>query len=309
MKQKIELLIDSKYLCYRTLTTQFNLTHNEVRTGVHYGFFSTLISLKKKFKADNIILMWDSDRSYRREIYPEYKQKRYGQTNKNVVQQIRIIKEESENIRKEYNKLGFASYLQNGMEADDLFALYTIKHLKNPKLKIIIVTGDEDIYQLLFEDRVLIYNPKTKKLLTEDWFINNYGIAPSDWANVKSIGGCKSDNIIGIEGIGQKTAIKYIKGEQIPERKENLIEDNEEKIEFFLRLTRLPFYTLQNQNPTLGKLKRNRRMLKKQTSIDIDYFVEYCQDRGFRSFLKKLTFINKLFDGYKDKPFRNIRYK
>jgi 5'-3' exonuclease len=308
MKKRVELLIDSKYLCYRTLTTQFNLTHNEVKTGVHYGFFNTLISLMRKFKPDNILLMWDSDKSYRRNIYPEYKQKRYRQTNENMIQQIEIIKEESESIRKEYAKLGFASYLQYGMEADDLFAFYTIKHLKDSNLKIIIVTGDEDIYQLLFENRVVIYNPRIKKLLTENWFVNNYEIAPSDWAYVKALGGCDSDNIPGITSIGPKTAIKYIKQEKITEKAKELIEDNQEKIEFFLKLTKLPFYTLQNKNPLMRNLRRSRKMLKKQTRLDIDRFIEYCQARGFKSFLKQTKVINELFNGYKEKPFRNIKY-
>jgi 5'-3' exonuclease len=75
----------------------------------------------------------------------------------------------------------------------------------------ITVTQDNDLLQLL--DHTIIYNPKTHKQLTKKDFLENTGLTEcSQWCEVKTLGGCISDHVIGIPGVAEITAIKYING-------------------------------------------------------------------------------------------------
>ena len=73
---------------------------------------------------------------------------------------------------------------------------------------MVIVSTDRDLYQLLRQDRVSVWDPLKKKPVTERSFTMKYGIGPDEWAPVKAIAGCP-----GVKGVGEKTAIKYLTAE------------------------------------------------------------------------------------------------
>jgi len=73
------------------------------------------------------------------------------------------------------------------------------------------------MYQLL--DYCTIWNQRKKLGFTREWFCETYGIEPKQWVEVKRLGGCSSDKIPGIPGIGEKTAIAYIKKQLKPGKK------------------------------------------------------------------------------------------
>ncbi len=105
-------------------------------------------------------------------------------------------------------EVGFQNvFVKTGFEADDLMA-----RLAATQGKTTIVTGDEDLYQVL-SPLVSIYSPGKKKEITKASFIQEYGITPEQWVEVKKIAGCTSDMIPGVPGVGEKTAIKYLRGE------------------------------------------------------------------------------------------------
>lgn len=268
------LILDGKYLIYRTQYSKNmeTLTFNEIKTGVYYGFFNTIRSLIKKFEPENLVIAWDGVESIRRNEYAGYK-------NRN---NFKYLKPEQINTFKEINKsypylmdtcesLGFASYILNGYEADDLIALF-VKRFSN--VNKIIITRDEDMYQCI-DKKTIVYDPDKKVKKDYKWFKEKYDIEPEQWALVKAYAGCKSDTVPGISGIGESKAIKIIKGD--PKTVSKLQECNQEEINLWKRLTVLP-------HPNLEKVL----LPYKITHINIENFYTVCQQFNFRSLIEKM---------------------
>jgi len=152
-----------------------------------------------------------NEQAERRKIFPDYKIKR---TKEKKPEQIVLddiaypqFTEVEENI---LPMLGYTNIFKTpGLEADDVIASVC---KNNPSCEIIIVTTDEDMYQLL-TNTVCILNARRSKYFTKQDFIEKYGIEPIDWKKVKSVGGCRTDEVPGIPGIGEKTIIKYLRQE------------------------------------------------------------------------------------------------
>lgn len=217
MKKPPLLAIDCHYLCHRAFHTQRDLSWHGRATGVIYGFFSSILHLKQEFSTDRIAFCFESKRLYRREIYPTYKGTRLKRQAERTEKEKREYGElvvQIQQLRRRYlPAAGFANvFVQAGMEADDLLA--RIAADAAPDEEVILVTADSDLYQCL-RPNVMIYVPTTKKLLTVGWFKRHYGLEPSKWDIVKAIAGCASDNIRGIKGVGEKTAIRYV-NDQLP---------------------------------------------------------------------------------------------
>lgn len=272
------LLIDGKYFCYRAITTQFHLSYKEIQTGVHYGWWNSVKSITKKIKPDNVIVMWDSSYSYRKELFPSYKSKLSGKKDENLINQLRVVKEESTSLRKTIANLGIVGYLRHGFEADDLFAAFTCDYtnLMNGD-EIIIATSDEDMYQLLNEN-TKIYDPKKKTIKDYKWFKKKYEMEPYQWVEVKAIGGCKSDKVPGVKGVSTETAIAYMQQKEISKRAGYLINDGKEDITFYRKIVELPF-----------RGKQIKKLRYKQTHLNLNKFIDYCQTMGFNSFLKEIN--------------------
>jgi 5'-3' exonuclease len=130
---------------------------------------------------------------------------------------------------------------QDGYEADDLIAALCKRFTPKSKDDAIIVSSDADLFQLLSNPRVSIWNPQKKVLLTGEKFREKYGIDPTMWASVKAVAGCLSDNIRGIDRVGEKTAIKFLAGCLNPKTQahRNIILGNKRWAEN-KRLTELP---------------------------------------------------------------------
>jgi DNA polymerase-1 len=236
-------LIDAKYLCYRSVHALFNEPISSVQGSMFYGFMNTLKSLAKGLKItqknvitpSNIILCWDSKHSYRKMEYRDYKKKpKLSDYQEQIFLKIR---EAYPKLRKWMERVGFNCAYCPGFEADDIFAGFTQQF---PDQKFVIVTNDEDIYQLLSENVALWMLRKKPFLMTEENFKEKYGIEPDMWATIKGTGGCRSDNIPGIGGVGEDTALKFARGELKGTRLKK-ITDNLEKALYWCRFTRLPW--------------------------------------------------------------------
>ena len=268
------LLLDGKFMLYRALTTQFKLTHNETITGSLYGFINSTRKLAKKFEPDNMVILWDSDISWRRRFFPGYKLRNQKQNNEIIVEQLKAIKKEYSKLMLEMKLLGFASHLRIGLEADDLFYWYT-RQFKNEKC--IIVSKDEDLYQLLEGDRVIMYDPQKEKQKTERWLMKEKGLTPEQWIMYKGINGCTTDTVPGIPGIGEKTTIKYLKGEAKIKEVDTIKSNWINVVERNLRLVKLPF-----------ELEKPVILRPKQTHFDSEAFFSFCQKYNFRTFIKEI---------------------
>lgn len=269
------LIIDCNNLCYSSFYTFGSLSHLEKKTGVIFGFIQKIFSLAKKFKTNEFIFCWDSRKSYRGLIYPEYKANR----RKDLSEQEKIdlnlaFNQFTELRRKVLPMMGFNNnFMQVGYEADDLIAEVVNK---NQNVDNVIVSTDQDMYQLL--DKALMYNHKTKKKINEKVFTDEYSISSDLWAEVKAIAGCSTDNVIGIVGVGELTAIRHLT-DKLPDGKiKSSIESKEgrEIIERNRKLVCLPF-----QGRKELKINFKKDDLSKEKFINV--FMKY----GFESLLKK----------------------
>jgi len=245
---------------------------------VIFGFLQKIFTLSKKFHSTDFIFCWDSRKSYRKLIYPEYKANREKKRQESTDQEKKDMKmafdQFTELRRVILPKLGFNNvFMQAGYEADDLIAK-AVQDNDN-KYHTIVVSTDQDMYQLL--DQCAIYNFKTKKKLHQSFFIEKYFIPCYDWANVKAIAGCSGDNVTGIEGVGEIKAVQYLR-DKLPSGviKERIkSKEGQEIIKRNLPMVKLPF---EGRRKLDMRLKKNN-LTKKQF---IDVFVDY----GFQSFLK-----------------------
>lgn len=169
----------------------------------------------------HIVFACDSMKSKRKEIFDMYKFRRGSKTDEQIY--LDSIAFPQFAAIKEYvlPTIGYRNVIEEeGYEADDVIAAICKRYPVNNK---IIVTEDKDLYQLL-SNNTAILTPKNCKFYTTEDFKEEYGIRPSRWAEVKTLGGCASDNIPGIHNItasgavsqkcfGEKTALKYIRGE------------------------------------------------------------------------------------------------
>lgn len=205
------LVIDSNYLGYAAAYSMGDLSHEDEATGVLFGFMSRVLSMGLSFETNDIVFCWDSKTSKRRELHSFYKESRQIKNlSQEDAERKRIIYKQFTILRREIlPKIGFKNvFVQKGYESDDLIA----RTVKKWRGEFIIVTSDEDLFQCI-RSNVKVYLPRKKKMMTRRRFWDEYGVLPKKWKAVKRIAGCPGDGVPGVERIGEKTALKYLRGE------------------------------------------------------------------------------------------------
>ncbi len=206
----------AKYRLYKYLSA---LKQQEKQKEVVFQFLQQLCDTASLIKPDKVIFAWDSSHSFRKEIEPTYKGNRaVSEMTPEKAELEELSPPQFKEIRmKTLPALGFESiHVQRGCEADDVLAQFVVNDSKEQKHEWVIVSNDEDMFQLL-RIGVTIYNPTKRQEFTFDWFRETYQIYPHQWTVVKAIGGCKSDNVEGIYRIGEKKMCEYISGKMNPE--------------------------------------------------------------------------------------------
>jgi DNA polymerase-1 len=176
-------------------------------TGALYGLSTMLLKIISDLKPDYIAACYDLPKpTYRHIAYKEYKAGR-AKTDEELVSQLK----RSYDIFRAFN---IPVYSKEGFEADDMIGTIVEKNKNNKNLNIVIASGDMDTLQLVDDDRVRVY---TLKKGIKDTIIYNekavnerYGFGPKLLPDFKGLSGDQSDNIIGIKGIGEKTATNLI---------------------------------------------------------------------------------------------------
>lgn len=266
------LVLDTSYLCHRAKHAMGYLEHKEEPTGVIYGLLREILHLRTIYKPTGMVFCFDSKTSLRKKLCRQYK------ANRKLPQDVAIMKLEVAYRRqikllriKYLPMIGFKNvFLQKGYEADDIMAMVCL-HV-DPPSRAIIVTRDHDMYQCL-RPNVWMYDPQTQKEYTEDDFKEEYRIDPEQWSLVKATAGCTSDNIKGIEGIGEKRAIQWLRDEIKTSSVfyERLTSEESE----LLRENNLPLVTL----PYLGTKSRKLRKDKLST----EGWKKVCDMLGMKS--------------------------
>lgn len=209
---KIILLIDCNYLCHRAFHSLPELSAFGRPTQIIFGFLKEVIKLLEHFNPENLVFAWDSPISFREELYPEYKANRKSDRERMSEKDKRLRKiayGQFNLIREEVlRELGFTNnFCAEGIEGDDIIA--SVASTGSETIRFIMVTTDKDMYQMI-SPNCDFYNPKVKNLTRLEDFEKEWGCSPDTWKQAKVIAGCSTDNVKGIRGVGEKTAIKFL---------------------------------------------------------------------------------------------------
>jgi DNA polymerase I len=216
------LLLDANFLSHRAFHALPGLSYNDVPTGVVFGFLRDVVNLMDQFDTESVAFCFDfPGRTLREDLLPSYKSTRRDRHLAATPSEQKAQK----SLRKQIKKLetdylpaiGFRNvFSQEGYEADDIIAslCQTIDGDDN----IVVVSSDKDLFQLL-SGRVSIWNPARKKRVTLQSFFKEWGVYPDQWPMVKALAGCSTDDVPGIDGIGEKTAAKFVAGALNPQTK------------------------------------------------------------------------------------------
>jgi DNA polymerase-1 len=203
-KQQTLVLLDAHAIIHRAYHAlpEFLSSKGEP-TGALYGLANMLMKIITDLKPDYIVSCYDlPQKTFRHEAYDGYKAGRAKADEALIVQ--------LQNSRKIFEAFNIPMYDAPGFEADDILGTI-VKKLKNDKnIKIIIASGDMDTMQLVDDKKVQIYTLKKgindTILYDENAVVSRFGFKPVLLPDYKGLRGDPSDNIIGIKGIGEKTA-------------------------------------------------------------------------------------------------------
>lgn len=205
-KEKL-LLLDGNSLAYRAFFALPLLTNDSgIHTNAVYGFTTMLQRILEEEQPTKILVAFDAGKTtFRHETFTEYK----GGRQKTPPE----LSEQFPYIRKLIDAYGIKRYELELYEADDIIGTLA-KEASSQDMDVIVVSGDRDLTQLATE-QVTVYI--TKKGITEieintpAFIAEKYGLTPQQIIDMKGLMGDSSDNIPGVPGVGEKTAVKLLK--------------------------------------------------------------------------------------------------
>ncbi|MCW8821453.1 MAG: DNA polymerase I, partial [Sulfurovum sp.] len=171
-------------------------------TGLLTGFINLVDSLHRDHSTDYLVFALDAKgRTFRNDLYAEYKAHREAPP-EDLIKQLPVAIDWIE-------QMGFANLSREGFEADDVIATVT-KFAREQDIKVRIVSHDKDLYQLIDDGVVVMYDSVKRKEVDEQACMEKFGVNPKDFINFQALVGDSSDNVPGVKGIGQKGASKLI---------------------------------------------------------------------------------------------------
>jgi len=237
------LILDVPFLAHRASHSVGGLSHGDEPTSVVFGLMRDLIGWREVFQTDKVVFCFDRGRNKRLELCPEYKQNRLRaeETEEERQQRARLHGQIRRLMEDDLFRLGYRNvFWEEGYEADDVIASIVLSSLSGDD-EAVIVSSDSDLYQLIGPS-VSTFDPRVNKRRTLQWFHQQFGIAPSQWADVKAIAGCSSDNVAGVRGVGEKSAVAFLSGRMLPTKgRHRAIVSNSEIWRRNMRLVQLPF--------------------------------------------------------------------
>ena len=192
-------IIDTFGFFFRNYFALPNLRNKDgFPTGLLTGFANFIYSLRSELDSDYILFALDAKgKTFRHEIDNNYKATR---------------PEAPEDLKKQLpvaidwiKKMGFKCYSKEGYEADDVIAS-AVKFATQNDIKVRIVSHDKDLYQLIDDDKITLYDPLKKIDINEKKCYEKFGVYPDKIGDYLSIVGDSADNIPGVKGIGAKGA-------------------------------------------------------------------------------------------------------
>ena len=288
-------LIDGHALAYRAYfaltrggdVSRFMTSSGEPTAGT-FGFISVLLKLLETEAPEYLAVTFDTGSTFRDEIYPEYKGTR--------AKMPEDLRTQIGRIRELVSAFGIPVLEAEGYEADDV--LGTVARAASEQgVKVVILTGDRDLLQLVSKN-VTIRLAGQKLAEAQDFgpqeVREKYQLSPAQLIELKALVGDTSDNIPGVRGIGEKTAVQlleqfgdlagiYAHLEEVPNRFRSKLEQEKEAAELSHRLG-----TIVTDVPLEFELEACRAQ-----EYDLDRIAGLFRDLEFRTLLNRITKLNK----------------
>ncbi len=201
-------LIDGHALAYRmyfALTAgggsqRWQSSKGEPTAGI-YGFARELVRVLEQERPEYLAVAFDVGKTFRDEIYPEYKATREKMPDD--------LRSQLERIREMVDAFNIPRLEMEGYEADDVLGSIA-KKAAEQGLGVKIITGDRDLLQLVNERTAVYLAGDNQTYITDEDVIKKLGVRPNQVVDYKAIVGDTSDNIPGIKGVGEKTAVTLL---------------------------------------------------------------------------------------------------
>ena len=280
-------LIDGHALAYRmyfaltagSSSTRWQTSKGEPTAGT-YGFARELLRIIEQEKPDHIAVAFDTGKTFRDQIFPAYKGTRAKMPD-DLSPQIK-------RIREMIDAFNIPRLEMEGFEADDVLGSIA-RTAAQEGLGVKIITGDRDLLQLVNERTAVYLAGDDQNYITDEDVVKKLGVPPVKVVDFKALVGDKSDNIPGVAGIGEKTAIALIQKfatldniyqnlEQVENRWRSKLEQNRENA--FMSRDLAQIKTDLNIKLDLERARAGQ--------IDLAALEELFQELEFRSLIKVL---------------------
>ncbi len=270
MSEKPRLfLIDGHALAYRTYfaltgvgdASRWMTKAGEPTAGT-YGFTSVLMSLLEQETPEYLAVSFDTGKTFRDDMYPEYKA-----TRDKMPDDLRL---QIERIREVVTAFGIPILEAEGYEADDVLGTVA-KQAADEDVTVIILTGDRDLLQLV-DESILIRLAGQKLSDARDYgvqeVIDRYHLKPEQLIDYKAIVGDTSDNIPGVRGVGDKTAVK-------------LLAEYQTLDEIYEHIDDVPPRFRNKLIEQREKAYMSRKLGRIVTDVPLDFDLEACRASGY----------------------------
>ena len=198
------VLVDGSSYLYRAFHAFPPLTNSAGEpTGAMYGVLNMLKSLISQVQPSHIAVVFDAKgKTFRDEMFEQYKSHRPPMPDD--------LRKQIQPLHDIIRALGIPLLVIEGVEADDVFGTLAVAASKANQ-KVLISTGDKDMAQLV-DDNIMLINTMNNTLLDRDAVIEKYGIPPELIIDYLALMGDSADNIPGVAGVGEKTALGLLQG-------------------------------------------------------------------------------------------------
>ena len=293
---KTLVLLDSHAILHRAYHAlpPFKSKKTGEPTGGLYGFSTMLLKVIKDLKPDYIAAALDlPEPTFRDVLYKEYKGKR-PEAEDDLVSQLKRLPQL-------IGAFGIKAFSAPGFEADDVLGTLAENLKKIKDLKIIIVSGDADVLQLVDGEKVLVYTMRRGMedtvIYDEDKVKERFGFPPDALPDFKGLKGDPSDNIIGVKGIGEKTATDIITNYGTTEKLYIKLEQNSAAGAAGILKDRVVQILLEHKgdaffSKTLATIRRDAPvefgLEKVKFEINLGKLKEMFEELGFEALIKRL---------------------
>ncbi|OPJ63739.1 DNA polymerase I [Clostridium oryzae] len=299
------LILDGNSLMNRAFYALPPLTNSEgLHTNAVYGFANMLIKMREEIEPDYIVCTFDRKApTFRHKQYDDYKAGRKKMPDE-LAEQFPVVKDM-------LKYFAINCFEIDGFEADDLIGTLAV-FAEKKGIEVYIVTGDRDALQLATDTTKVVITKKgitEKEIYDRKRMIEDFGVTPKEFIDVKGLMGDTSDNIPGVPGIGEKTAFKLISQyksiESVIENVENIpgkklkenIKDNVETAIFSKKLA-----TIVTDVP----VEIDMEDIKSQENYNAEELRKLFYRLQFKSLLDKLPEAAETAEAKEEVAFENI---